>query len=380
MLSVALSLRLPPPDVIRHHFSMESGLSSPLQERSPDQLIPYGYWFQVKGQEPFGFFHLDKCDASRQIHYMANLYPFLQTLPCRGKLTRDAPLAPLTWFRTGGTADVLFAPQDEEDLSLFLSHLPLDCPVFVLGLGSNLLVRDGGMRGVVIRLPKSFASLEVLPDHRITAGTAVADVKVARLAAERGISGFSFLRGIPGVIGGALRMNGGAYGGEMSDILVEAHAIDRQGKKHIFTKNQMGFSYRHCDVSEELIFTSALMQGTAGVSETILAEMNAITDARSATQPVNTRTGGSTFKNPPGHKAWALIDAAGCRGLREGDAGISELHCNFMINHGSATAHDVETLGEKVRQRVFDISGLWLEWEIKRVGEPTMADDVASFA
>jgi UDP-N-acetylmuramate dehydrogenase len=291
----------------------------------------------------------------------------------RGTLQAGAPTAPLSWFRTGGPAEVLFTPADEEDLAAFLAGCPAEVPVLVVGLGSNLLVRDGGIRGVVIRLGKALGDMAVEGPLRIRAGAGAPDVKVARLAAESGIDGLTFLRGIPGAIGGALRMNGGAYGGETADVLVEARALDRQGRTHVLSKADMAFTYRHCGAPEGYIFTEAVFEGRPGDSEAILAAMNAITEARSASQPVNTRTGGSTFKNPPGHKAWELVDRAGCRGLRIGDAQVSELHCNFLINHGGATAADIENLGEEVRRRVREASGVALEWEIKRVGEPPAA-------
>ena len=287
----------------------------------------------------------------------------------RGMLQAEAPTAPLSWFRTGGPAEVLFTPADEADLALFLAGCPAEIPVLVVGLGSNLLIRDGGVRGVVIRLGKAFAEVTVEAGHRIRAGAGAPDVKVARAAAEAGIDGLTFLRGIPGAIGGALRMNGGAYGGETADVLVEARALDRQGRAHVLSKAEMAFSYRHCGAPAEYIFTEALFEGRPGEPDAILAAMSAITDARSATQPVNTRTGGSTFKNPPGRKAWELVDQAGCRGLRIGDAQVSELHCNFLINHGKATAAEIEALGEEVRRRVRETSGVELEWEIKRVGD-----------
>jgi UDP-N-acetylmuramate dehydrogenase len=288
----------------------------------------------------------------------------------RGEMRANAPAAPLSWFRTGGPAQLLFAPADEEDLALFLETLPLDIPLLVIGLGSNLLIRDGGLPGVLIRLGKGFATTAIEEGHRIRAGAGMPDVKVARAAAEAGIDGLSFLRGIPGAIGGALRMNGGAYGGEVKDVLVEARALDRAGRVHVLDNAAMGFTYRHCAAPDDFIFTQALFQGAPGEPETILAQMNAITEQRSSTQPVNTRTGGSTFKNPPGRKAWELVDAAGCRGLRIGDAQVSELHCNFLINHGSATAAQIEELGEEVRRRVLETSGVALEWEIRRVGLP----------
>jgi UDP-N-acetylmuramate dehydrogenase len=286
----------------------------------------------------------------------------------RGSLEANAPTAPLSWFRTGGPAQVLFTPADTDDLAHFLANLDADIPVLVVGLGSNLLVRDGGLPGVLIRLGKPFSEIAVEPNHRIRAGAGAPDVKVARAAAEVGIAGLSFLRGIPGTIGGALRMNGGAYGGETKDVLVEAVGLTRSGALRTYTNAEMGFTYRHSAVPDDVIFIEALFEGRPGMPAEILAEMNAITDARSSTQPVNTRTGGSTFKNPPGKKAWELIAAAGCRGLRKGDAQVSEMHCNFLINHGAATAADIEGLGEEVRRRVRETSGVELEWEIKRVG------------
>jgi UDP-N-acetylmuramate dehydrogenase len=286
----------------------------------------------------------------------------------RGTLEANAPTAPLSWFRTGGPAQVLFTPADADDLAYSLANLDADIPVLVVGLGSNLLVRDGGLPGMLIRLGKPFAEVAIEPNHRVRAGAAAPDVKVARAAAEAGIAGLSFLRGIPGTIGGALRMNGGAYGGETKDVLVEAKGVTRSGTLQTYTNAEMGFTYRHSSVPDDVIFTEALFEGRPGDPAEILAEMNAITDARSSTQPVNTRTGGSTFKNPSGKKAWELIDAAGCRGLRRGDAQVSEMHCNFLINHGSATATDIEALGEEVRRRVRETSGVELEWEIKRVG------------
>jgi UDP-N-acetylmuramate dehydrogenase len=286
----------------------------------------------------------------------------------RGRLEANAPMAPLSWFRTGGPAQVLFTPADEGDLAYFLARLEPEMPALVVGLGSNLLVRDGGWEGVVIRLGKGFSEIAVEPGNRVRAGAGAADVKVARAAAEAGIAGLSFLRGIPGTIGGALRMNGGAYGGETKDVLVEARGVTRSGETVTYSNGQMGFTYRHAGVPEDVIFTEALFEGRPGNPEDILAEMNAITEARSSTQPVNTRTGGSTFKNPPGRKAWELVDAAGCRGLRVGEAQVSEMHCNFLINHGSASAAEIEGLGEEVRRRVREASGIELEWEIKRVG------------
>jgi UDP-N-acetylmuramate dehydrogenase len=285
----------------------------------------------------------------------------------RGRLLPNQSVAELTWFRVGGPAQVLFMPEDEEDLSHLLRHLPGDIPVSAIGLGSNLIVRDGGIPGVVIRLGRGFNEITVEGMH-VRAGAAVPDVKVARAAQEAGIAGLSFLRGIPGSIGGALRMNGGAYGGETKDILVEARGIDRGGAVHVYNDADMGFGYRHSGVADDVIFTQALLQGVPGAAAAIAAEMNKITESREATQPVKSRTGGSTFKNPPGLKAWQLIDAAGCRGFRLGDAQVSEMHTNFLINLGSATAADIEALGEAVRERVKKSSGVELEWEIKRIG------------
>lgn len=297
---------------------------------------------------------------------------FKSRLPqLRGRLLANESLAPLTWFRVGGPAQVLFVPENEADLAYALERLDPNIPVTVIGLGSNLIVRDGGVPGVVIRLGRGFGEVKVEAESRIRAGAAVPDVKVARAAQEAGIAGLSFLRGIPGSIGGALRMNGGAYGRETKDALIEARAVDRQGRIHMLGNADMHYSYRHCGVPEDFVFTSALFQGAPGDAATIATEMNAITESREATQPIKSRTGGSTFKNPPGHKAWQLIDAAGCRGLVVGDAQVSELHCNFLINRGSASAADIETLGETVRRRVQQTSGVTLEWEIKRIGVET---------
>jgi UDP-N-acetylmuramate dehydrogenase len=286
----------------------------------------------------------------------------------RGRLLQNEPLAPLTWFRVGGPAQVLFMPEDEEDLAYFLTTLPADMAVTVIGLGSNLIVRDGGVQGVVIRLGRGFSDIAVEDPHRLRVGAAVPDVKVARAAQEAAIAGLSFMRGIPGAVGGALRMNGGAYGGETKDALVAARAVDRRGSIHVLSNADMHYSYRHCGAPEDLIFTEATFQGTPGDAAAIAAEMGKITESREATQPIKSRTGGSTFKNPPGHKAWQLIDAAGCRSLAVGGAQVSEQHCNFLINRGNATAADIETLGETVRRRVRETSGVELEWEIKRIG------------
>jgi len=288
----------------------------------------------------------------------------------RGRLLPNEPLTPLTWFRVGGPAQVLFMPEDESDLAYLLANLPAHIPVTVIGLGSNLIVRDGGVPGVVIRLGRGFSEITV-EGERIRAGAAVPDTRVARAAQEAGLAGLAFLRGIPGAIGGALRMNGGAYGRETKDVLVEARGVDRAGRVRTLTNAEMHYSYRHCGAPDDVIFTEALFQGTPGDPAAIAAEMDKITESRETTQPVKSRTGGSTFKNPPGRKAWQLIDAAGCRGLVIGDAQVAELHCNFLINRGAATASDIERLGETVRERVKATSGVALEWEIKRIGVET---------
>jgi UDP-N-acetylmuramate dehydrogenase len=289
----------------------------------------------------------------------------------RGKLSANEPLAPYTWFRVGGPAQLFFMPADEADLAYFLARLPKEIPVVVIGLGSNLIVRDGGVAGVVIRLSaKGFGEIAVEDGCRLRVGAAAPDVKAARAAAEAGIDGLTFYRGIPGAIGGALRMNAGAHGGETKDALIEARGVDREGNIRIFANADMGYSYRHCAAPEDVIFTQALFQGRPGDPQAILAEMDRITQAREASQPIREKTGGSTFKNPEGHKAWQLIDAAGCRGLVVGDAQVSEMHCNFLINRGQATAADIETLGETVRRRVRETNGVDLHWEIKRIGIP----------
>jgi UDP-N-acetylmuramate dehydrogenase len=298
-----------------------------------------------------------------------DIIPDLQArLPnLRGRLVANQPLGEFTWFRVGGPAQALFMPEDENDLAHFLRNLPPDVPVTVIGAGSNLIVRDGGVAGVTIRLGRGFNAVTVEPDSRIRAGTAILDVMVAREAQKESIAGLAFLSGIPGTIGGALRMNAGAYGGETKDVLIEARGVDRAGNLRSFSNAAMGFSYRHCGVSDDAIFTSALFQGRAGDPEQIAAEMAAIKEKREASQPRN-RTGGSTFKNPPGQSAWKLVDDAGCRGLAVGGAQVSELHSNFLINLGNATASDIETLGETVRARVKAHCGVELEWEIKRIG------------
>jgi len=287
----------------------------------------------------------------------------------RGQLTANAPLAPYTWFRVGGPAQILFSPADEDDLAYFLRALPADIPVTTIGLCSNLIVRDGGVPGVVIRLGgKAFGAIEVLPGAQIRVGTATPDMRLARAAADAGIAGLEFYCGIPGSIGGALRMNAGAHGGETTDVLIEARAVDRAGHIRVFSHADMGFSYRHSDAPDNVIFTSALLAGRPGDAAAIAAEMKRITDAREAAQPIREKTGGSTFANPKPQSAWKVIDAAGCRGLTRGDAQVSEMHCNFLINRGAATAADIEGLGEEVRARVKAHSGVDLRWEIRRIG------------
>ena len=287
----------------------------------------------------------------------------------RGKIEIDADLAKLAWFRTGGPADILFRPADEDDLAEFLAGLDAGIPVTTLGVGSNLLIRDGGIRGVVIRLGKTFASIDT-DGGTVTAGGVSADRNVALAAQRAGIGGLEFLTGIPGTVGGAVRMNAGAYGREMKDVLVSAVAIDRRGVRHEPALAALDMTYRHCSAPADWIFTAATLRGASDDRDAIRARMDEIDRARNDTQPVKMRTGGSTFKNPDGGKAWALIDAAGCRGLRIGDAMVSEKHCNFLLNTGKATAADIEALGEEVRRRVLETSGIELEWEIRRLGEP----------
>ena len=288
----------------------------------------------------------------------------------RGRLASNFMMADITWFRVGGPAQLLFTPADEADLAYFMSALPADIPVTMVGLGSNLLVRDGGIEGVVIRLGRGFGDIAIEDGHRIRAGTAAPDVKVARAAADAGITGLSFYRGIPGGIGGALRMNGGAHGTETKDVLVEVRAVDGKGVIHTLNVADMNYTYRHCGVPDDFIFTQALFQGQPGERSEILTEMEGVAEYRAEAQPVKARTGGSTFKNPPGHSAWKLVDAAGLRGFRVGGAMVSEKHCNFLINEGEATAADIEKLGETIRARVKETSGIELEWEIRRLGVP----------
>lgn len=288
----------------------------------------------------------------------------------RGKLTANQPLSAVTWFRVGGPAQLMFQPADEDDLAAFLTKLPDDVPVLPVGLGSNLLIRDGGLQGVVIRLSaKGFGAIEEIGDNRLRAGAAVPDKRLAEAAAKAGLGGFAFYTGIPGGLGGALRMNAGAHGTETRERMVELVAIDRRGRRHVLTNADMGYAYRHSAASKDLIFTEAVFEGTPADEADIRKEMEDVVAHRERAQPIREKTGGSTFKNPEGSSAWKVIDAAGCRGLTIGGAQMSELHCNFMINTGNATGHDLELLGETVRARVLEHSGVRLEWEIKRLGE-----------
>ncbi len=286
----------------------------------------------------------------------------------RGRLLANQSMAELTWFRVGGPAQVLFTPSDADDLAYFLARLPPAWPVHVVGVGSNLIVRDGGMPGAVIRLsPRVFGETRVDGDV-IEAGAAALDKRVAEAAASAHLGGLEFLFGIPGTVGGALRMNAGANGVETRDVLIEADGIGRDGSRHVITNPDMKFAYRNSSVDPAIVFTSARFRGVAAAPEAIRARMDEVQNHRETAQPIREKTGGSTFKNPPGHSAWKLIDAAGCRGLRVGGAQVSEMHCNFLINTGKATGHDIECLGETVRARVKAHSGIELQWEIKRIG------------
>ena len=286
----------------------------------------------------------------------------------RGRLLANQSLGELTWFRVGGPAQVLFTPADADDLAYFLAHLPGELPVYVVGVGSNLIVRDGGVPGVVIRLGARGFGETSAADDTVSAGAAALDKRVAETAAAADIGGLEFFFGIPGTVGGALRMNAGANGGETRDVLIDAVGIDRDGRKHSFTNADMKFVYRNSGVDPAIIFTSARFRGTIAAQDVIRARMNEVQNHRETAQPIREKTGGSTFKNPPEGSAWKLIDAAGCRGLRIGGAQVSEMHCNFLINTGEATGHDIETLGETVRARVRENSGIELHWEIKRIG------------
>ena len=288
----------------------------------------------------------------------------------RGNLKADAPLAPLVWFKSGGSAECLFEPADENDLVAFLKQIDLEVPVMALGLGSNLIVRDGGVPGVVIRLGKPFAKIERLDEVTLECGGGASGILVSSTARDRGIAGLEFLRGIPGTVGGFVRMNGGAYGREVCDILVSCRVALRDGTVEEWPADRLGYTYRHSELPDGAVVLSAIFRGAPGKPEAIGAEMDAIARAREESQPLRSRTGGSTFKNPPGHKAWALIDAAGCRGMLLGGAQVSEKHCNFLLNTGTATSSDIEALGEEVRRRVMTKTNIQLEWEIQRVGVP----------
>ncbi|WP_088343447.1 MULTISPECIES: UDP-N-acetylmuramate dehydrogenase [Rhodomicrobium] len=288
----------------------------------------------------------------------------------RGRMEAMRPMADITWFRVGGPAQVLFSPADEADLAYFLAGTPREVPVTIVGVGSNLLVRDGGIPGVVIRLGRGFNHILPEDGHRLRVGAAVPDMRLAQGAASAGVAGLAFYRGIPGTVGGALRMNAGAHGTETKDVVIGARAVDRTGTIHTLTLADLAYTYRHCGAPEDLIFTEAVYQGGAGSQDDILRAMQEVADYREAHQPIKSRTGGSTFKNPPGHSSWKLIDAAGMRGYRVGGAHVSQMHCNFLINDGEASAEDIETLGETVRARVKAASGIELEWEIKRLGVP----------
>ncbi|HEU5482235.1 MAG TPA: UDP-N-acetylmuramate dehydrogenase, partial [Sphingomicrobium sp.] len=277
-------------------------------------------------------------------------------------------LADFIWFRTGGAAEWLVKPKSEADLARFMAELDESIRVTAIGVGSNLIVRDGGVDGVVVRLPKSFAKVTIEPGNRVRAGGGAMGITVASGARDTGIAGLEFLRGIPGTVGGAVRMNAGAYGREVKDILIEARLVLRHGSIETWPLERLAYSYRHSDVPEGAVIVEALFEGKPGEAKVIGAEMDRIAAEREASQPLRSRTGGSTFKNPPGHKAWALIDAAGCRGLRIGDAQVSEKHCNFLLNLGNATSAEIEELGEEVRRRVMDRTNILLEWEIQRIG------------
>jgi UDP-N-acetylmuramate dehydrogenase len=286
----------------------------------------------------------------------------------RGRLTPAAPLAPLVWFKTGGPAQWLFEPADRDDLCAFLAALDPAVPVMALGLGSNLIVRDGGVPGVVVRLGKPFAAVERVDETTLHCGGGASGILVSSTARDAGIAGMEFLRSIPGTVGGFVRMNGGAYGRETKDILVECELVLRSGETVTLPASELRYSYRHSELPDGAIVVAARFRGTPGDRQAIAAEMERIAASREETQPLRSRTGGSTFKNPPGHKAWALIDSSGCRGLSFGGAQVSEKHCNFLLNTGSATSAEIEALGEEVRRRVMERCNIALEWEIQRIG------------
>ncbi len=311
-----------------------------------------------------------------------DLVPLLKQLmpDLRGRMFANQDMSGLTWFRVGGMAQVMFSPEDEEDLCYFFKLLPKEVPLTLVGVGSNLIVRDGGLKGVVLRLGhRGFGHIEHEGEATLRAGTAVLDKKLSEAAAQAHLTGLEFYYGIPGCIGGALRMNAGANGGETKDVLVEARGVTRNGDIKVFKTFQMGFSYRHCDVGDDIIFTSALFRGVKDEPEAIVERMNAVKNHRETVQPIREKTGGSTFKNPQGTSAWRLIDEAGCRGLKIGGAQVSEMHCNFLINTGDATAADIELLGETVRAKVKAHSGVELQWEIKRLGSPLKSHPLFEF-
>lgn len=306
----------------------------------------------------------------------ASARPLIDRLPAvRGRLREDAPLAGMTWFRVGGPAEILFKPADSDDLAAFLAARPKDAPFMVMGVGSNLLVRDGGVPGIVIRLGAPFARIDILEGHKIRVGAGALDQTLAETACQNGIGGLEFLSGIPGTIGGALCMNAGAFGGETKDVTIEVRALDQDGILRTLSAADMGFSYRKTAVPEDWVFIDALFQGHAADPAAIAARMQEIQTIRDETQPVHGRTGGSTFANPEGASAWKLIDDAGCRGMIVGGACVSDKHCNFLLNVGGATAADIETLGEEIRRRVRDHSGHELRWEIRRVGIPAAGQE-----
>ena len=304
----------------------------------------------------------------------------LDTADVRGALLPGFALGDTTWFRVGGAAELYYQPADVEDLQLFLKRLPEDVPVTIVGLGSNLLIREGGVPGVTIRLSqRGFGGVKRIGDTRFDIGAAIADKQVARAALDAEVAGFAFYFGIPGGIGGALRMNAGANGGETAARVVEVRAVTRSGKLVTLSHADMGYAYRYSAVPTDLIFVSAIMEGVIGDRAAIEAEMDKVTEHRETAQPIRSKTGGSTFKNPPGLSAWKLVDAAGCRGLVVGGAHVSEMHCNFLINEGDATAHDIELLGETVRARVLETSGIRLDWEIKRLGHHAPGREIEPF-
>lgn len=311
---------------------------------------------------------------------MTTLLERLDLSGIRGHVEADRPLKDLVWFRAGGPAEVLFQPADEADLSAFLPRVPADVPVTVIGLGSNLLIRDGGVPGVVIRLSaRGFGQVEPVSDTRLRVGAAVPDKRLAAAALDAGLSGFAFYHGIPGGIGGALKMNAGAHGSETAQRVVEVRGVRRNGEIVVLPAQAMGYAYRHSDAPADMVFTAAVLEGIPEDRETIRQAMEAVADHREKAQPIRARTGGSTFKNPDGHSAWKLVDAAGCRGFRIGDAQVSEMHCNFLINVGEASGHDLELLGETVRARVAAATGIRLDWEIKRLGVFQEGRSVAPF-